>query len=138
MKKYFYAFISIILISCNYNKDKLNVQNNTAKEIWFVIMYKNKIENTYYFTQIQSLVYPKERTSATIQVVGTNNKNCEEILKNRLYDNKLYVVFFNPKETGSIENTNPNLIFNNKKITIKMYTKEELDLMGWIVNYNEN
>ncbi|MEI7510416.1 MAG: hypothetical protein WCJ62_13250 [Flavobacterium sp.] len=136
MKKYLYVFISMIIISCNYNKDKLNVQNNTEKDIWFIVMCKNKIENKYYFTQIQSLVYSKELASGVFQVFGTNNKSCEKILKNRLYDKKLYIVFFDPKETGPIEDINPNLVFNNKKIIVKMYTKKELDDMDWIVEYD--
>ena len=126
----------MIIISCNYNKDKLNVQNNTEKDIWFIVMCKNKIENKYYFTQIQSLVYSKELASGVFQVFGTNNKSCEKILKNRLYDKKLYIVFFDPKETGPIEDINPNLVFNNKKIIVKMYTKKELDDMDWIVEYD--
>lgn len=96
---------------------------------------KSKI-NIILLKYSQCLVYPKERTSAILQVVGTNNKNCEEILKNQLCDKKLYVVFFNPEETGPIENTNPNLIFNNKKIIVKAYTKKELDSINWIVNFN--
>lgn len=137
MKKYFFVFILIITIGCNYINDKLIVQNNTDKEIWFVVMYKNRLDNKFYYTQIQSLVYPNESTSAILQVVGTNNKNCEEILNNQLYDNKIYVAFFNPNVTGPIENLNPNVIFDNEKIKVKIYTKNDLDNLGWVVNYNE-
>jgi len=135
MKKYLLTIVFLLIISCNYKKDKLKIQNNTEKEVYFMPFMKSKSDNNYHQIAIGGIVRSGDFSFPLLQKVGRMNKNMSEELNLFSLDKKLYLVFYSSKYSERIHKMKDAEIMSNTDFKIQKYTLEELNRMNWEVEY---
>jgi hypothetical protein len=130
-KSNFLILAALLLVSCHYHDDKLVIRNSSNKNIRYETLTKSVYDNQYY--QISG--------GGEIDVHNTDSPpvrgSIKDDIEDEASDKNLYVVFYDPKYQEYVYK-NINTIAISGEFKVIKYSKNELEKIGWIINYNGN
>lgn len=119
-----------LMVNCHYHDDNLVIKNNSNKTIRYETLTKSVFYNEYYQISGGGKIDAHNTDSPPVR------ESIKDELENEASDKNLYVVFYDTEYQDYIYK-NINSIAISGKFKVAKYSKNELEKMGWVINYNE-
>lgn len=123
--------ISIVFLSCHYQKDKLKVFNKSSIDIHYLPMVYDLDRNYYLALSVGSNIRQGEHNSPYLR--GT----ISECLKQKEFDGFLYIVYFEEKYFKYASENEKKIIYD-KRFKVQKYPLKQLDSLNWTITYDGN
>jgi hypothetical protein len=120
--------IAILLVSCDYSKDKLIIQNNSKKEICYQTLVSNKANHVFYQVSAGGEIKAGSYNSPLVR------QDIFTVIENSSSDKKLYVVFHDCNDKEYVYKHINSIVFD-KRYIIKSFYKKDLDSLQWVIKY---
>jgi hypothetical protein len=126
---FFIFFLSFILTSCHYFKDKLIIVNSTKEDIQYCTLLIDKKSNEFFECSAGGHFNfcSNESSPLVREYIG-------DLMDQSSKDHILYIVFFKESDKDYIY-SNIKTIATNKNFTTYKITKKQLDTIDWRVKY---
>lgn len=120
--------ISLIFLSCHYQKDKLKVFNNSTKEIHCLPMLYELDRRCYTALSVAGDIDQGDQYSPSLR------RFISDYMKQKEFDGFLYLVFFESKNDDYALSDGVKNI-SEKRFNVQKYSLKELDSLNWEIEY---
>lgn len=128
MKKLTLFFV-LILSGCHYHQDKLKIYNNSKEDIHYFPMLKDRKIGNYHALSVGGNIKSMEQDSPKLR------GDISGYLKQKEFDNVLYIVFFDEKYLKYASENEGKIVYD-KRFNVDKYSLKQLDSLDWNITYD--